>query len=120
MSMKKEKPTRREDAAQEAATGTGTLPKPAQQVPEEAAPVPQNGQEPGGGGTAEGNEDAAQSTAVSEEPGQAGAPPQAEKNIVEKFYDKLPFTYKQVDIFVKVLIGVLIVALAAAVLFGRQ
>ncbi len=29
-----------------------------------------------------------------------------DRNIKEKAYDKLPFTYKQVDIFTKVLIGV--------------
>lgn len=37
-----------------------------------------------------------------------------EGNAITKLYDKLPFTYKQVDIFVKVMIIVIV----ALVIFG--
>ena len=41
-------------------------------------------------------------------------PQKAEGNAITKLYDKLPFTYKQVDIFVKVMIIVIV----ALVIFG--
>lgn len=50
---------------------------------------------------------------------EAGLEPAEPKNAKEKLYDKLPFTYRQVDIFAKIAIAALVLVLVLAVLFGR-
>lgn len=52
--------------------------------------------------------------AVSENPEESGP-----KNSVQKFYDKLPVTYKQVDIFVKIMIGVIAAVLIAGIMAAK-
>ena len=47
-----------------------------------------------------------------------GAPPPA-KNAIHRFYDKLPVTYKQVDIAVKILVALFIIFLVVGVLKGN-
>lgn len=53
-----------------------------------------------------------------EEPGTSEVPETlpSEKNRKEQLYDKIPFTYHQVDLFVKVMIGVIIAFLVFAVI----
>lgn len=47
-------------------------------------------------------------------------PEETPKNPVERLYDKIPLTYKQVDIIVKVLIGVLAVVLILGFIQGNR
>lgn len=55
-----------------------------------------------------------------EQPAGAGAAPQPQdnKNAMHRFYDKLPITYKQADLIVKVLVAAFIVVLVVAVVTG--
>lgn len=41
-------------------------------------------------------------------------------NAVTKLYDKLPFTYRQVDIFVKVMFGLILVLIVVGIILGRN
>lgn len=45
---------------------------------------------------------------------------EADKNAVEKLYDKIPLTYKQVDLIVKVLVGILILLLIVGIATGTR
>lgn len=52
-------------------------------------------------------------------PAPAPKKPESQKNPVERLYDKIPLTYKQVDMIVKVLIAILAIVLIIGVATGR-
>lgn len=44
---------------------------------------------------------------------------QKPENFVERIYDHIPLTYKQVDIFTKAMIALLVIVLAVAIIDAR-
>lgn len=46
--------------------------------------------------------------------------PEAKAPLKETLYDKIPLTYRQVDILVKVMIGVIVVLLVVGTIMGNR